>query len=55
MSANYRKPVSNGPGGRTCSCCYPQNGKGRAAAKKQDEHKVRRAFTSLLRKGAFED
>lgn len=54
MSSTYKKFAPAGPGGRTCACCYPQTGKGKADAKRQDERKARRAFTSLLRKGAYD-
>lgn len=51
MHGEYRKINSSGPGGRGCACCFPQSGKGRRAARKQDERKVRRMFSSLIQKG----
>lgn len=46
----YKCIVPKGPGGRECSCCYPQHREPLAKEKKRDERKQRRFFSDLLRK-----
>jgi hypothetical protein len=52
--SEYKRPARNGPGGRSCSCCFPQYGKGRRRARHQDEVRTRRHFTRLLEEGLSE-
>ena len=46
--AYYKNLCSVGPGGRKCSCCYPQVGKGRAQRKRHDRKEERSFFKRLL-------
>lgn len=52
--AYYKNLCLAGPGGRKCSCCYPQVGKRRAQRKRQDR-KVERSFFKRLLQSETKD
>lgn len=44
----YKRFNVYGPGGRRCSCCFPQSPKGKKAVKKQEKKTERAIFSKLM-------
>lgn len=44
----YKRFSVYGPGGRRCSCCFPQDPKGKKAVKKQEKKTERMIFSKLV-------